>query len=299
MAVCTVVGAPAWDRAWSLPLWFESVRANCDEADTGLVFVVPASDGGTREAITGLSEGFAWVEVLRDRGEPLGREERPRDGHRTLASARNQILQIVNRVRPLRYVSWDTDLLMPPGAVEHIAERSFPICTAWTWLNRQPPKAIRHFDGEAYHEVFWQDPVRASAMAWDRYQHDRAMHYPAEEFAMRANGFWRCGVSMAFQVMDARAYAVASYEPHHDGEDITFSAKLAARGVDRWCCGAIQGVHLYDRARRDEIALGWPEVLQLAEQRPLASLWTEPRTPEYTAFGFFPKRGRDGSRITA
>src|SRR5881392_3634649 len=104
MAVDVVVGAPAWDRVWSLPLWFDSVRANVDPERTGLVFVVPASDTPTRDAIAQLSSDFGWVEVIRDRGRQLPREERPADRHMTLAAARNQILRVVANVRPRWYV---------------------------------------------------------------------------------------------------------------------------------------------------------------------------------------------------
>lgn len=291
MAVDTVVGAPAWDRAWALPLWFESVRANVDPANTGLVFVVPASDTPTRDAIARLSEDFNWVEVIRDRGKQLPREERPGERHATLAAARNQILQVVAGVRPRWFISWDTDVLIPEQGVEYIHELELPICTAWTWMNRQQPKRIRHFDGSEYHEVLWQEPMCASAMRWDRNAPGRAIHYPADEFLVRQASTWRCGVTLAFQVMDHRAYSAAHYGPHYDGEDVTFNWQLARRGVERWCCGDVRGVHLYDRSQRDEIRMGWPDVMALSRQAPLAADWTEPRSVEHQAFGFFPTRG--------
>lgn len=296
MSASIVIGAPAWDRAWSLPLWFESVRANVDPADTGLVFVVPASDASTRDAIAALSVGFDWVEVIRDRGTQLPREERPQERHASLAATRNQILQVVAGVRPEHYISWDTDLLIPAGGVEHIRSLGLPICTAWTWLNRQKPKKIRHFDGNEYIEVLWQDPMCASAMRWDRNTPGRALHYSADEFCIRAEGVWRTGVTLAFQVMDHRAYSAAHYGPHYDGEDVTFNWQLMRREVERWCCGDVRGVHLYDRTQRDEIALGWPNVMALSREVPLASDWSEERSIQHQAFGFFPTRGlRDGT----
>jgi hypothetical protein len=293
-----VVGTPAWDRAWALPLWFDSVRANVDPERTGLAFVVPASDASTREAIAGLSEGFAWVEILRDRGDQSGREERAATKFTTLAHARNMLLQVVNRVRPEHYISWDTDFLIEARGLEALIDKGLPLVTPWAWLNRQPPKRIRHFDGRDYHEVYWQPPVCATAMGWDPSVVGRPYHYSASEFQKRRmSGTWECGVALAFQVMDQRAYAYSSYSPHYDGEDVPFNWRLAQRGVPRHACGDVRAVHLYDRNARDEIAMGWPQVMNLADELPLASWWTEPRSREYTAFGFFPTV--DGADIRA
>jgi hypothetical protein len=288
-SVDLVVAAPAWDRAWSLPLWFESVRANCDPATTGLAFVVPAADALTRDAIGELSGGFAWVEVLRDRGEQSRREERPETRHETLAAARNQLLSFASRVRPAHYLSWDTDYLVAPDVVPVLRDLGLPLVTVWGWLNRQQPRRLRHFDGE-YTEVFWQPPVCATAMAWEK-GGEHAVHYPPAQFNDRASGLWRCGVALAFQLMDRRAYAVSAYAPHPDGEDVGFNRRLAQRGVPRYCYGDSVGVHLYDRGAKDEITMDWPDVMRLAEQRPLAATWTEPRSTEHVAFGFFPTRG--------
>lgn len=293
-AVSTVIGTPAWDRAWCLPLWFRSVRANVDPADTGLVFVVPSTDYHTREAIAKYSEGFRWVEILRDRNTPVPRESRPATDHKALAAARNQILKVVSRVQPRLFVSWDTDLLVGDGSVDRIAREDKPVCSSWTWLNRQPPRKIRHYDGSDYQEVLWQDPVCASAMAWSMRFPGRAVHYPSEQFNVRACGTWECGVTLAFQVMDRRAYSVGSYAPHHDGEDITFNLALRRRGYGSWCCADVLGVHLYDREARDETRMGWPNVMKLAEQRPLAAEWRGARTEQQKLFGFFPVRQQHG-----
>lgn len=286
MTVDLVIGAPAWDRAWALPIWFANVRACVDPATTGLVFVVPPTDTATREAIASLSYGFDFVEVIRDRGPQLRRDERPEGRHVTLALARNSILGVVERVRPAHYLSWDTDYFVPGHTVEYLRSKDLPLVTVWGWLNRQPPRSLRLKEGRIERSVLWQEPVRATAMAWG--SDGRPWHYPAHEYGLRCHGVWQCGVALAWQLMQPRAYRMAHYAPHHDGEDIPFNWQLRQRGVQRYCCGEIQGVHLYDQDARDEIALGWPGILTLADQQPLAATWRGERSVEYAALGFFP-----------
>jgi hypothetical protein len=139
--------------------------------------------------------------------------------------------------------------------------------------------------------MLWQDPVAATAMAWDPRNPSRPLHYPGSEFQHRASGVWECGVALAFQLMDQRAYRYAHYGPHHDGEDVPFNAMLTRRGISRFACGDTVGVHLYDRHAEDEIVMGWPEVMRLAEQRPLASTWQGSRSPVQEAAGFYPLEG--------
>jgi hypothetical protein len=280
-----VVGAPAWDRSWSLPLWFQSVRANVDPAQTGLVFVVPPTDTLTRDAIADLSMDFSWVEIQRDHGPQLTRAERPAQHHETLARARNQILRVVERAKPDRYISWDTDFLVPPGTVDTLVGLSLPLVTVWAWLNRQPPRRLRYFDGQTHHNVLVQDPVCATAMTKDRFG---PRHFPGEQFVNLSSGLWRCHVALAFQVMDARAYRVAHYRPHSAGEDIPFNQMLEDHGIPRYCYAEVRGVHLYDRSLKDERAMGWPSVLKLADQLPLAATYTGSRPPHLEALGLYP-----------
>jgi hypothetical protein len=250
------------------------------------VFVVPPNDAATRDVIADHAEDFGWVEVLRDRGHQSGREDRPSTGHQNLASVRNQILQVVERVRPRRFLSWDTDFLVPPATFEYVAGLDLPLATVWAWLNRQEPRRMRYRDRQRrWHDVLVQDPGCFTAMAW----HKRApRHHPSEEYLARAKGVWRTHIALAWQLMDARAYRVASYAPHPSGEDVPFNMRLAARDVPRYCVGDVLGVHLYDRSRRDEIATGWPGVMDLAQQAPLAATYRGVRPPDFEALGFFP-----------
>lgn len=283
-----VVGAPVWDRAWSLPLWFDSVEANVPKAETGLVFVVPPTDQTSRDVIRERSEGFAFCEVLRDKHKPFDREHRGEQKHTTLAAARNQILVEVNKVRPEWYISWDSDLLIAPGVVEIIAAQQYPICTVWTWLNRQAPEKLQWLDedwGEEMRLVQWQEPMQATAMEWHDKQR-RAHHLPGESWDKRTQGFWETDVVLGFQMMQRQVYRTCSFDKHIDGEDIPFNLQLEANKIPRWVYGEQPGVHLYtlDRA---ELEWGYPEIMGLADQKPLAATH-KPATPNDAILGFYP-----------
>jgi hypothetical protein len=305
-----VVGCPVWDRAWSLPLWFDSVLANVQPERTGLAFVIPANDYATREVIAERCTPFAWCEVVRDRYEQFDREHRQTNNHASLAQARNHLLAIVNRVGPAFYASWDSDLLLAPGVMRQMLAHRFSVSvsggrtpammTVWTWLNRQPPTKVRKvpFHGvDEYGEIkqgksvpaWTQVPMAATVMRWEA--PIRAHHLDPRDWDRCAQGFWPADVGLAIQMMDARAYKSARYSPHVHGEDIPFNWSLKQRDLPVYCYGEQPGVHLaiHDhRVALQEAALGYPAIMTLAEQKPLAAEWTEPRDEMDVALGMFP-----------
>jgi hypothetical protein len=271
-----------------MELWFESVRANCDPAETGLAFVVPPSDDATRAAISTLSEGFKWVEVMRDKQMPFDRGERSKkDKHATLAVARNRLLAFANKIQPQRFISWDSDLLLHPGTVEEIERRDVPLGGVWAWLNRRKPSTILHENPQdgSKRRVQWEEPMQATGMRW--VGREKAAHYPGDEWLMRGSGFWRADVVLGFQMMQSSVYSTTHYGPHIDGEDIPFNWQLERRHVPRYIYGDAVAVHLYDHDPT-EIALGWPNILTLSTQMPLAAGAWEPRDPVDEALGFYP-----------
>jgi hypothetical protein len=284
-----VVGCPAWDRAWSLDLWFKSVRANVDPQTTGLVFVVPPEDDATRAAIRDHEDGFAWVEVLRDRHEPYDRAERGSvDNHRTLAAARNRLLAVAHRTGPTKFISWDSDLLLAEGTVESLEEQGadIPLIGVWAWMNRHKPHTLRdvkHSSGES-RIVLWEDPMQATAMQWEGQL--KASHFPGAEWDIRASGLWRADVVLGFQMMNRTVYASTHYASHPDGEDIPFNWALERRSIPRYISGEHVGVHLYKPDPHD-LGLGWPDVMALADCKPLAASRIEPRDPIDEALGFY------------
>jgi hypothetical protein len=278
-----------WDRGWCLDIWFDSVCANVEQENTGLCFVVPTEDYASRDVINRRGEEFVFCTVIRDKNEQHDRIARQTDNHRSLALARNAILKQVEEVGPKFYLSWDSDLLVMPGTVGLLRTHDESVQTIWTWLNRQPPKRGRHWVEEENRtiEVEWQEPMAATAMAWEAPQ--RAVHFDGKDWDKYARGHWRCDVALAFQLMKREAYSVASYAPHPHGEDIPFNWALEQRGIPRYCYGEQPGVHLFTRDHAlEEVKLGYPEIMKLADQKPLAAVRTEPRPEAYEAIGLFP-----------
>lgn len=273
-----VIGCPAADKAWCLPLWFESVRQNVDPAKTGLVFVAPAADSAAREEIERHVSDFAWAEVLRDRGAE--------DNNSALTL--NQLLHEVTGIRPRRYLQWDADFLVPGGTVDLVDDQRLPICTVWAWLNRHEPFVTQMADGRKRVPVRWQHPTQATAMGWDDRFPGRARHYPSSQYLARRHGTWTTGVVLAWKLMDMRAYMHAYYAPHEDGVDVPFSWQLRQRGVKISCCGDVSGVRLTPSERHNDTPRSLTVALKLAKDAPLAATFQGERPAQWEAFGFYP-----------
>lgn len=282
-----LVGCPAWDRAWSLDLWFQSLRSNLEPSKTGLIFVVPPMDESTRDAIDKNSGGFAWVEILRDKNAQYDREDRSeQDNHEALAMARNRLLAVAHKTRPRKFISWDSDLLLSPGAlgrIESVAS-DLPLVGIWAWLNRQAPHRTKVETQDKQRSVLWEYPMQATAMKWEDLE--KASHFEGKEWEMRATGLWRADVVLGFQMMTEHVYCTTYYAAHVDGEDIPFNWQLERRRIPRYICGDEIGVHLYTHNSK-EISLGWPDIMDLKTQIPLAASRPEPRDPVDEALGFY------------
>lgn len=288
-----LVACPAWDRSWSLDLWFQSVRDNVDPAKTALAFVVPPEDEATRETIRQHTEqnDFAWVEVMRDKNAQFDRDERSSENkHHTLAVARNRLLGLACKTRPRRFLSWDSDLLLSPGAISRIEEhrKLHPaVIGVWAWLNRhEPHRALDDVDGEGNkRRVLWEEPMQATAMEWIAEQ--KAVHLPGADWDIRTSSLFRADVVLGFQMMPEEVYTSTHYAAHVDGEDIPFNWQLERRKIPRYIFGDEVAVHLYNHDPK-EIALGWPGIMDLANCKPLAATRIEPRDPVDETLGFYP-----------
>jgi len=279
-----VVGAPSWKKSWSLPLWFDSLRANVDPAKTGLTFVVPAQDHATREIIANLSDGFAWIEIQRDKF-PFDDDM----NYRAQAAAKNYLIAQAIKSRAKHFIMWDTDLLAPAGTVEEAIRDDKPLTGIWVWLNRSAPQKLRHYDEEKdeFRDVYWEPPMQTTGMRW--IGSCKARHFPNAEWELRSHSTWKADVVLGFQVMKREVFTTTVYRPHPDGESVPFNWNLETRGVPRYIMGNKIGVHM-PKPDPDEIQMDWDTAMTLAHQHPLASVWTQPRDPMDELLGLYPER---------
>lgn len=285
-----VIGAPSWKKAWSLPLWFESVRANVDPSRTGLAFVVPQQDTSTRDTIEALAGGFKWVDIQRDKffkfdADKIGTFHH----HKAMAIAKNCVMSQAIKTTPKYFIGWDTDLILPPGTVEAGMKEKKPLVGVWSWLNRQKPDRYRHVEEDKrVRYVKWEAPMQATAMRW--VGECKAIHFPSTEWELRSKSTWKADVVLGFQMMTRDVYTGGHiYRGHPDGEDLPFHWGLERKGIPRYIMGEQIGVHLH-KPVTEELTSSWPDILEFANQRPLAAEFTEPRSRTDELLGFYPER---------
>jgi hypothetical protein len=220
--------------------------------------------------VAGMTADFAWVEIIRDKHVPFDRQNEAIEHHRAMAIAKNYIVSKAVRTRPDLLLMWDTDFLLPPGAVEEVERTRAPLCGVWAWMNRQKPGRVRYVNPESgvVQYARWEPPVQTTAMEWGG--QCRAKHLAGADWNSRCSGTWKADVVLGFQAMSHEVYMTTSYREHIDGEDIPFHWSLESRGVPRYIKGEIRGVHLY-RPDAMELEMGWPDVMGLAKQSPLSS----------------------------
>lgn len=116
------VGAPVHARGWILQQWFDALAAQTYPAtDIDVVLNYGHSEDDTLNIITAeMGRGrFHDVKIILD-GEQDHQEHRAWNEERyaTMARLRNALLHRVRAEKPDYYLSCDTDMLLPPEAIE-------------------------------------------------------------------------------------------------------------------------------------------------------------------------------------
>lgn len=117
-----IIGAPVHQRAWVLPDWFRHVAKQelpweWDRVE--IVFNYGRSSDSTLEIIEGARGWLPWtITVLSDEGDDHRAERKwTLDRFETMARLRNRLLEHVREQSPAYYLSLDTDILLPEGAI--------------------------------------------------------------------------------------------------------------------------------------------------------------------------------------
>lgn len=231
-----IVGAPVHERAWILPAWFEQLALQDLPEDVEFVFNYGASQDTTMETILAESLRRGWHVTLAVDSQDDHRAERKWNLARyaTMVRLRNRLLEMVRRREPRYYLSLDTDILLPPGAVGQ----------------------LRHelesggYDGVA--PITWMTPPPGGGVV-------NAMHLGGATRPRIGEHTQQVDACFGAVLMNERLYRGADYEVHHAGEDLGWAEKVKAAGLRLAICPAVKAKHVMSRdhlGRVDE-RVGW------------------------------------------
>lgn len=209
-----IIGAPVHQRAWVLPDWFERLAKQelpWEWEGVEVVFNYGRSSDSTLEVIEEAREWLPWtITVLEDPEDDHHGGKRNWDMARyeTMARLRNRLLEYVREQRPTYYMSLDTDILLPDGAIRTLIqdfeedERHFDVVGPTLYMTKRStsfPNAMRLDSGRRYRE-----------------------QYPVTRYV---------DVVFAAVLMAPSAYEAVDYVAHRRGEDIGWGHNAHAVGL--------------------------------------------------------------------
>lgn len=119
-----VVGAPVHQRAWILPSWFDHLAAQDNSSELTIVLNYGPGDDETLDVIQRESR-FEQIVVIESEGlEHHANRDWGLERFDVMAQLRNDLLAVVRNLRPDFFLSCDTDILLPPGALTHLLQES-------------------------------------------------------------------------------------------------------------------------------------------------------------------------------
>lgn len=225
------IGTPVYQRAWSLPLWFEALETQELPPGTELSFhfgCSPSTDG-TEKLLLDWTVGH-YCHMVRCADLPSFAERSGGQRFAVLGEVRNRVLDSVERAGADYFLSVDTDILLRPGAVRAMLacaqERDAGVVGAlldmtgvWPVMVPSAMELVGNGNG---------------SLKGRRWRHDELPTEPR-----------RVGVTMAAQLLSRRAWELGHYDFHSQGEDIAFAISLERAGVSRWIEPRAQARHLY------------------------------------------------------
>lgn len=232
-----VIGAPVHERAWVLPDWLAHLASQDLPWDrVTLLFNYGRSSDGTLEIIRDAQDMLPWdVRVLIDDGDDhVARRAWSLQRYGVMTRLRNELLHWVRKWEPEYYLSLDTDILLPDGAIQGLLE----------------DMATGKFD----------------AVAPKLYMTPRGTHYPN---CMRLDSGTRpkldhdftmlVDVVFAAVLMSPDLYRAVDYAPHSRGEDIGWGVNARRAGMRMGINPTIACKHVMAPEMLDAVdpRLGW------------------------------------------
>jgi hypothetical protein len=194
-----VVGAPVFERGWILQRWFDGLA----QQDLELMVVLnygPGTDD-TLAIIERNRERFP-IHVVQTPGvEHVAERQWNLPRYVVMTTLRNDLLRVVRQLSPDYFLSCDTDMLMPPGALQTLIETIEP------YDGIAPLTFMTHQDCE--HPNWLTADLQRPAVP----------HGITEQYAV-----------FGTVLMNRALYAV-DYGPHNWGEDLGWAANVRTQGL--------------------------------------------------------------------
>jgi glycosyltransferase involved in cell wall biosynthesis len=220
------VGCPIYNRAWSLPRWFQNLfNQKIDLKQTSLVFAYTPGDDNTLEIIEQYGSKFSELHVLPCEDLPAF-ANRDNARYYPLVILRNRIFEKLREIQPDYYFSWDSDILLPEGTLKGLIKDKKDI--VGPWVDLVPPNGIPNCvtllpNGGGFRR----------RKPYDTY-------YPQ-------TGLYEVSTVFAVSLMSSPVFNTCTYMHHQGGEDYGFAINVINAGFTSWMDANFIGTHLYNK----------------------------------------------------
>lgn len=225
------IGMPVFERSWVLPLWFQCLEAQslAPKEDITLCFAYSKGYDGTYEILRHYGEQYGNVMIYDyDLKTYSVREDMSR--FHELTALRNGLLSMARETSADYFLSWDNDILFPPGRLSCMFESA---------SEKTAVGALMDMGG--------RDDVMGhpSVMEFGATPYEVAFRRPFSTYP--TDYAFKCDVIMAVKLMGREVYENTEYRWDPIGEDIGWCRDCNEKGYDRYLEPRARGYHLYDK----------------------------------------------------
>ena len=220
-----VIGCPVFERAWSLPRWFNSIfQQKINLKQTELVFALTDfGNDNTLDIITKYGQKFNSLTVI-DCNDIKAFGGRDSERYYSLVVLRNRIFDKLREIQPDYYFSYDTDILLPEGTLKGLIKDKKDI--VGPWVDLVPPNGIPNCVTRIGNGFRRRKPY--------------AQFYPQ-------TGLYEVDTVFAVSLMAAPVFNTCTYKWHPGGEDYGFAEEVINAGFHSWMDANFIGTHLYKK----------------------------------------------------
>lgn len=234
-----LVGCPVYDRAWILPDWFEAI-ANQDFPleDIGFIFETAPNDHETFSALIDFRDAHPELrcfEIYENGSEihkshPEGMRSWPTERYTTMSNLRNSLLEKVKTIKPDRYFSLDSDIILEdPRTISELCQ-----LTSLPTIDAISPLTFMTMEGTDFpNTMTWGPPGQLARR--------KRSGYPI-------GTLFKSDIIMAAVMMKPNVFKNARYSWHKQGEDLGWSQDCQKYGFGLYVASYIYSAHIMSRA---------------------------------------------------